>query len=56
VNETIATNTKYTNDLLMALQKTMELSNKAMLQQLAQLTGHAADTSSAAKKTANNTR
>ena len=56
VNETIATNTKYTNDLLISLQKTMEVTNKAMIQQLAQLTGHAADTSSAAKKTAMNTR
>jgi hypothetical protein len=50
VNETIATNTKYTCDLLIALQKNADVANKAMLAQLTQLTGHAADTSKATDK------
>ena len=43
---------KHTNDLLMANHKTMEQLFRGMLQRLDELTGHAADTASSTKKTA----
>jgi hypothetical protein len=48
VYETIATNTKYTNDLMQAQQRVMN----SMLQQLAAISGHTNETAVASKKTA----
>jgi hypothetical protein len=48
IYETIATNTKYTNDLMQAQQRAMN----SMLQQLAAISGHTNETAVAAKKTA----
>jgi hypothetical protein len=48
IYETIATNTKYTNDLMQAQQRAIN----SMLQQLAAIAGHTNDTAVASKKTA----
>jgi len=48
IYETIATNTKYTNDLMQAQQRAIN----SMLQQLAAIAGNTNDTAVAAKKTA----
>jgi phage-related protein len=53
--ETVATNTKYTNDLLIAQQKMMDGLQRQMLQKLDMIASHSMDTASAAKKTAKNT-
>jgi hypothetical protein len=55
LNETIAANTKYTNDLLAAYTKNWENSQNSMMNLLQDLVSHAGDTASATKKTAKNT-
>lgn len=56
VMETVAQNTKYTNDLLVAQQKAFENLQRRMLEQLAIIASHTADGAAAAKKTAANTK
>ena len=53
--ETVAANTKYTNDLLVAQQKMMDTLQRQMLQKLEQIAGHTSNTADASKKTAKNT-
>jgi hypothetical protein len=55
LNETIAANTKYTNDLLAAYTKNWETSQTGMMKLLQDLVSHASDTVSATKKVAKNT-
>ena len=55
VMETVATNTKYTNDLLINYTKNAEKLQIQMLQKLDLIAGHSSDTAGAAKKTAKNT-
>jgi hypothetical protein len=55
VMETVAQNTKYTNDLLVAQQKAMDNLQRQMLQQLAIIASHTGDGAAAARKTAKNT-
>ena len=50
VNATIATHTKYTNDLLTALKNDMGATNRQMIAQLAQLASYASNTADATKK------
>lgn len=50
--ETVAANTKYANDLLLAMQKTIHTDNRNMLSLLQELTGHAESTADHTKKTA----
>ena len=51
-NTVIATASKHTNDILISNHKTMEQLYRGMLSRLDELTGHAADTASSSKKTA----
>ena len=55
VMETVATNTKYTNDLLVNFTKNSEKLQIQMLQKLDAMVSHSSDTANAAKKTAKNT-
>jgi hypothetical protein len=55
VMETVATNTKYTNDLLINYTKNSEKLQIQMLQKLDAMISHSGDTAAAAKKTAKNT-
>jgi hypothetical protein len=53
--ETVALNTKYTNDLLVNQYKNMEKLQMQMVQQLAAIASHTGDGAAASKKTAKNT-
>jgi hypothetical protein len=53
--ETVALNTKYTNDLIVNMTKNMEKLQMQMVQQLATIASHSGDGAAAAKKTAKNT-